>query len=63
LRIARGDARPREVSIEPLLKIYDSCGHHHLLAAPQYFLLTPDPNGGLTPKALIATPPADAAQS
>jgi uncharacterized membrane protein len=29
----------------------------------QYFLLTPDPNGGLTPKALIATPPADAAQS
>jgi uncharacterized membrane protein len=24
----------------------------------QYFLLTPDPNGGLTPKALITTPPA-----
>jgi uncharacterized membrane protein len=24
----------------------------------QYFLLTPDPNGTLTPKALIATPPA-----
>jgi uncharacterized membrane protein len=26
----------------------------------QYFLLTPDPNGGLTPKALIAAPPAGA---
>jgi uncharacterized membrane protein len=26
----------------------------------QYFLLTPDPNGGLTPKALITAPPAGA---
>ncbi len=26
----------------------------------QYFLLTPDANGGLTPKALITAPPADA---
>src|SRR3984957_14234980 len=34
LRIARGDARPREVLIEPLLKIYDSGGDHHLLTAP-----------------------------
>jgi uncharacterized membrane protein len=29
----------------------------------QYFLLTPDPNGELTPRALIATPPASAVQS
>jgi uncharacterized membrane protein len=26
----------------------------------QYFLLTPDPNGGLTPKALITAPPTGA---
>ncbi len=31
-----------------------------LSGTSQYFLLTPDPNGGLTPKALITAPPAGA---
>jgi hypothetical protein len=29
MRIVHGDARPRQVAIEPLFKIYDTFGHHH----------------------------------